>query len=79
MTDIKSVNTTELTDRQVLEEVRLIYIRRKNQDRMYSMRRLAAEIPIGEAVLYRALIRKDASPNTIAVLRGFLEIKKETV
>jgi hypothetical protein len=79
LSDINIVETKKLTDRQTMEQVRLIYVKRKGQDRMYSIRRLAVEIGLGEAVTYAALIRKIASQKTLQILRKYLMVNKNGV
>lgn len=76
--DINIVETKELTDRQVMEGIRLIYLRRKRADRL-TQEELALEIGIGRPTLWFAIIKKVASKNTLRVLREYLIMNNNEV
>lgn len=66
------MNVEELTDRQIMEEVRLIFLRRKRAEGL-SQESLADEIGIGRPTFWYAINKKVASRRVIAKLKKYLE------
>jgi hypothetical protein len=70
------VETKEMTDRQVLYQVELLYEKRKRQNRLYSMEKLAAEIELTRPTLFSAIRYRRASVKTINKIKQFLDNEK---
>ena len=71
----KIENKRELSDREVLEKVRLVFVKRKNKNRRYALKDFAIEVGLGEisrTTLFAALFNKVATQETITLLRSYL-------
>lgn len=55
-----------------MQEIRLIYQRRKSEDRTYALERLAGDMHLTRSTLYQAIMNKVASKHTIARMRDYL-------
>lgn len=62
----------EKSDRAIMQEVRLIYQRRKSEDRTYALERLAGDMHLTRSTLYQAIMNKVASKHTINRMRDYL-------
>ena len=66
------MNTEGLTDRQIMEAVRLLWLRRKRAEGL-SQTALATEIDVGRSTLWYAINKKVASRAVMKKLKKYLD------
>ena len=78
MSDIIAVmNTKGLTDRQIMEQIRLIFLRRKRAEGL-SQTALAVDVGVGRSTLWYAINKKVASRAVITKLKIYLDMNSRS-